>query len=121
MSYPSLLLADTPQNRKKAIRDAVFNNGVKTITAASGTITASDANWVKVDGTTLTTLSLESAALFPYRELVIKDVSGAANTNNIVIDPYGSETIDGAATKTINTAYGSIRLFSDGVKWHTTK
>lgn len=48
---------------------------------------------------------------------VIKDVAGNANTNNITIDGNASETIDGATTKTINTAYGYRVLFGDSTGW----
>lgn len=45
---------------------------------------------------------------------VVKDETGAANTNNLVIAPEGSETIDGAATVSITEDFGSITLYSDG-------
>jgi len=48
------------------------------------------------------------------RMLIIKDVGGAAGTNNITIDPNGSETIDGEATVVIAANSGSVMLFCDG-------
>lgn len=48
----------------------------------------------------------------------IKDESGSAGmVNTITIDPNGSETIDGAADAVINTAYGSVRIYSNGTNW----
>lgn len=46
--------------------------------------------------------------------LTVKDESGSAGMNNITIDTEGSETIDGAALKVINTNYGVVNLYSNG-------
>jgi len=46
--------------------------------------------------------------------LVIKDLKGDANTNNITINAGASTTIDGASSKVINTARGFVRLIYDG-------
>jgi len=48
------------------------------------------------------------------RMLIIKDVGGAAGTNNITIDPNGSEKIDGQSTVVIAANSGSVMLFCDG-------
>ena len=58
-----------------------------------------------------------SATPFAGQIYVIKDAKGDANTNNVTIVP-ASGTIDGAANKVINTAYGSIRLVHTGTTWH---
>lgn len=52
-------------------------------------------------------------------QIVIKDVTGGANANNITINPFASETIDGAASKVINTNYGTVTLFTNGTNWFT--
>lgn len=44
------------------------------------------------------------------RHLVVKDISGAANTNNITVTPSSGENIDGSATYVINTAYGAVEI-----------
>lgn len=51
--------------------------------------------------------------------LTVKDESGSASvTNTIVITRAGSDTIDGAASVTINAAYGVVRLGTRGSgKW----
>tara|TARA_R110000744_G_scaffold377045_2_gene491756 strand:+ start:7215 stop:9263 length:2049 start_codon:yes stop_codon:yes gene_type:complete len=51
------------------------------------------------------------------RMLVIKDVGGAAATNNITIDPNGSEKIDGQTSLVIAANSGSAMLFCDGSNW----
>lgn len=48
----------------------------------------------------------------------IKDGLGlASNPNSITITPAGADTIDGAATATINSTYGSLTLVFDGTQW----
>lgn len=61
------------------------------------------------------TVTLPSPTLNAIIE--IKDSTGSANTNSIVIDTPGAETIDGQASYTINSNYGSARLVSDGSNW----
>jgi hypothetical protein len=51
------------------------------------------------------------------RVICVKDVGGAAYTNNITIDANSSETIDGATTQTIASNYGSLSMFCDGSAW----
>ena len=49
---------------------------------------------------------------------VIKDEAGTAGTANaITIDTAGAELIDGAATATINSNYGSLSFYFDGTNY----
>jgi hypothetical protein len=51
-------------------------------------------------------------------EILVKDESGGAGTNNIVIQRSGTDTIEGSSSTLINTNYGKVRLYSDGSsKW----
>jgi hypothetical protein len=52
------------------------------------------------------------------REIIIKDTGGNSNTNNITVDTEGSETIDGAATLTLNQDYESYSLFCYSSDWY---
>ena len=45
------------------------------------------------------------------------DVTGGAEANNIVISQNAAETIDGAASITIDSNYGVVHLISDGTNW----
>jgi len=47
----------------------------------------------------------------------LKDGTGDAATNPITITPNLLETIDDAATATINANYGSVTLIYTGAKW----
>lgn len=49
--------------------------------------------------------------------IYIKDAEGAAGTDNIVISPAGSTTIDGAADETISTNYGYRQIVYTGNEW----
>lgn len=64
------------------------------------------------------TLTLPAAnAILPGRVLRFKDESGAAATNNIIVQRAGADTIEGATTKVINTNYGAFSLYSTGTVW----
>ena len=64
------------------------------------------------------TITLPSAgALIEGHYVTIIDEGGNANANNITIATEGAETISGAATQTISTAYGRLRIYADGANW----
>lgn len=49
------------------------------------------------------------------KSIYIKDFAGVSAANNIIIS--SAALIDGSATYTINTNYGSVKLFYDGTTW----
>ena len=63
------------------------------------------------------TVNLPAVSGQEGRVLFIKDVSGAAGTNNITIEGSGSETIDGQETQVINTNFASITLICSDTTW----
>jgi hypothetical protein len=80
------------------------------VTSASATI-AAGVRYVTVNYAGAVTLTLPAAADTRYGwELVVKDISGSANTNNITINRAGSDTIDGGTSVSITTDYGHARL-----------
>lgn len=67
------------------------------------------------------TVSLPPAANFPIGfTLTVKDESGSATTWNIVVEPDGAETIDGASNYTIATDYGAVTFYQSGGAWWIT-
>lgn len=113
---------DTPATRRAAARMEAYARGQKVVTASNTLVKSSDADFVSVawEFGTYTgnyTLDIGPVAEFPGRTVTIKDTAGTADDFNIIINPYGSETIDGAATEEINTAYGVVRLRSNGTAW----
>lgn len=64
------------------------------------------------------TLPLASA-VSAGRVYIVKDSSGNSNTNNITITAAGSDTVDGSATQTLNSNYGSWMVVTDGsTSWY---
>lgn len=64
-------------------------------------------------------VNLPSAALCkPGQQIIIKDESGAATSNNISINANGSDLIDGNASESLVVNYESLTLICNGVnKW----
>ena len=86
-------------------------------TAISAAANTSGPGLYRVDTTGgAVTLTLDSDDAVAGREITVKD-TGNGGTNNVTIATEGAETIDGAATQTISTNYGYMRLCSDGTNW----
>lgn len=103
------------------LADLYINGGLraKRSTVNDGNYNATSANLI-IAYTALTaqrTVNLPAANTMTGRILIIKDEAGTAGTNNIVLDPNGAELIDGASTKSINTNYGSLTIYSSGSAW----
>ncbi len=89
----------------------------RTATASDLTADIDDYLIAVTDTSISRTITLPTAAVSEGKTYIIKDESGLAGTNSIDIDTEGSETIDGAASKTINSNYGSATVYSDGSNW----
>lgn len=63
------------------------------------------------------TATLPDSTTLNGKTIVFKDGGGTAATFNIVVDGNGSQTIDGAATKSIISNYGSFTIRSIGTGW----
>lgn len=79
---------------------------------ATGTYTA-----ITNLATPRTVTLLSADAIISGKTRIIFDAVGTAGTNNITVATQGSETINGAATYTINTDYGYVAVVSDGTNW----
>lgn len=51
-------------------------------------------------------------------QIVVKDISGAAETNTITVTS-ASGNVDGSASQTITSNYGSLAFIGDGTNWWT--
>jgi len=88
------------------------------VTAATYTAKGGD-RLIGVNRAGTVTITLPTTEVRKGRTYTVKDESGAAATNNITVATEGAETIDGSATDTISTDYGSVTYYSDGANWFT--
>lgn len=63
------------------------------------------------------TVSLPPAAGALQQVFYVKKTDSSSNA--VTIDPYGSETVDGATTYTLGTQYKSVCICCDGSAWYT--
>ena len=62
------------------------------------------------------TASFNAVSTYPSGQtMIFKDTGGTAGTNNILLKPSGSQTIDGATGLVISVNSGSVTIVSDGV------
>lgn len=116
-------LTNTQTLTNKTYSAAIFTNGqtVTRTTSAAGNYTVLTTDYY-IAKTGITgagdTVALPAAATAGAGKVYhIKDEAGTAGTDNITIDPSGAELIDGAATKAINTNYGSVSIICSGTAW----
>ncbi len=93
--------------------------GNRTATAVSVNTSDDSVFYGVTDTSIVRTITLDSDDVESGRIIIIKDESGAAGTNNIVIDTEGAETIDGAASVSITVNFGVGRFYSNGTNWFT--
>lgn len=88
--------------------------------ATANTLVSDSAVVAPVDTSGATvTITLASSVLADGAWLLVNDEGGNAGTNAITIDTEGTETIDGGASVSISSNYGSLLLYSDGANWFT--
>jgi len=56
-------------------------------------------------------------SVFLNAMMIIKDESGGAAANNITINCFGADTIEGVTNKIINSNYGVLRLVRGPTQW----
>ncbi len=89
------------------------------VVSKTGAYTLTDSDYTVLADLTSTafTLTLPTAVGRTGKEFVLKDWKGQSATRNLTIATTSSQTIDGAASKTISTNYNSIKVISDGANW----
>lgn len=100
---------------------ASSGSGVITYSAVTTTpyaVSTGDAQKVLgVNTSTAKTLNLPAASNVMF--IQIKDITGTASSNNITINPNGSDTIEGLSSFVMNEDYSARSLMSDGSsKWY---
>jgi len=88
----------------------------RTAIVTSHTASASE-YFLAVTGTP-TAIELNATLFAEGQVLVIKDESGNASASDtILLDPSGSQTIDGESAAHIESPYGSVLIYSNGTNW----
>lgn len=84
---------------------------------ANLTINSSDTFvYLAVDTSAIRTITLPAAsAVSEGRVYIVKDATGSAKANPIAIAPAGSDTIDGAASFSADSVYGTYYIVSNGL------
>lgn len=92
---------------------------VATTTATSYTLTNNDSVLLVSPTSGSATINLPAvASVQPGRVYFIK--RDATATNTVTLDGFGSETINGSATRAVGAAAtaGGVIVISDGTAWH---
>ncbi len=109
--FPAAKLSETVANTRTQVSDGNY------------TVLTTDRTIAYITLTGARTVSLPAASTFPTgTRLLVMDESGACSaTDTITLSAAGADTIDGAASAVINSAYGYIALQSNGLnKWTVT-
>ena len=97
------------QGRFESLRTAVDVETSATVTMVRAT------DHTKLCDCTSNAITVNLDAANAGIQYTIKKTDASANA--VTIDGFGAETIDGAATKVINTQYESVTIVSDGTNW----
>lgn len=89
------------------------------VTGASYTVLATD-TYLRVNRSGAVAVNLGLASARAGLKLRVKDVSGAASSNNITINRASPDTIDGANTLQILADYGTWELIPRTGGWDVT-
>ena len=106
------------QNADAVALTGSLSLGVTVVTAGTTYVVAATDTIIVVNKTvgSATAVTLPDAVANAKRVLTVVDGKGDAATNNITVS--GAQNINGAASVVINTAYGVLRLVSNGTTWN---
>lgn len=110
-------LVKTLEDRLFQITDVININALPPFSLQTGDYTLVQTDRVILGDATAgpITFTLPKASLSPSRQFDIKKIDVTANI--VTIDPDGSETIDGAANKTLLTKDETVRIYCTGTEW----
>jgi len=91
------------------------STSINIFTASFNVLNTYDVVGMSTSGSVVTASLPGASSLSSGQRLVFKDVGGSGSVNNLVIEPSGSETIDGASTLKITNNWGAATIVSDGV------
>lgn len=97
-----------------------ISGGLKiALVTKTGNYTLTGADYTAAFDTTSSALTatLPTAVGVTGKVYKVKDWKGTAATNNLTVNTTSSQTIDGVTSVTLNTAYASLTVQSDGANW----
>lgn len=107
-----------PQSVDFSVATSANNEEWTVVNNSATDLTVTDGNTVVLASASAggVTITLPSAGgSNKNRMIVVKKTD--STSNGVVIDPNGSETIDGDTTLTITTENASVMIVSDGSNW----
>tara|TARA_Y100000310_G_scaffold345722_1_gene468822 strand:+ start:6880 stop:8559 length:1680 start_codon:yes stop_codon:yes gene_type:complete len=113
ISGSSKILYEIVNNRLSFGGGLVYNR-----TALASNYTASTDDHILAVTTVPLEILLDASLFSVGQPLVVKDESGVASVvDTIVLNASASQTIDGTSTAHIESPYGSVLLYSNGLNW----
>lgn len=86
--------------------------------SVSSSYTASAGNYILGVSAVPSSILFNALDFSAGQVLLVKDESGLASSDNtIILNPSGSQTIDGAPAIYVESPYGSVLLYTDGTDW----
>lgn len=102
-------------NINNTVQGIAYNAAAKTVTSAY-TVTDKDHTVLVSANSAAVPIYLPAVSAKSYRLVVVKKID--SGSNEVTIDAYGSQTIDGAATYVLARQYQSVVLQSNGSTWN---
>lgn len=100
----------------EALGGSVADYASYSTTTVNATASAAGIDVLYCTNASAVTVNLPTAAGLDAHIFVIKRGSAVSA---VTVDPNGSETIDGASTKSLNSQYAVLAVISDGTNWLT--
>jgi hypothetical protein len=86
--------------------------------SVSSSHTASSENYIIGVSAVPTNILFNATDFTAGQTLIVKDESGqASSATSVILNPSGSQTIDGAPAIYLESPYGSVFLYTDGSDW----
>jgi hypothetical protein len=86
--------------------------------SVSTSYTASTSNYIIGVSAVPTNILFNATDFSAGQTLIVKDESGqASSATSVILNPSGSQTIDGAPAIYLESPYGSVFLYTDGSDW----
>ena len=117
VSYAQVGVGTVTPNSTLDVRGSMSTNYRSFTVNTSATATD---NLLVFTGTTAVTVTLPTAVGCDGRSYMIKNASTTGPTPVVTIATTAAQTIDGAGSWTLSSAYETITLISNGANWHIT-